>query len=202
MQISFLIWLNYAPKIFEKQDLAVAKARIVAAHKHINCCRLFKTMLSQSLYLNISGVLEVGLLLQLLLFTFLFDYTKICSQLFHHHFYFTFLTQPHQWHSALKHFNIQCYTDNLKTISPFGELIKNIKIQTYQEEMRLPVKKTNFSHHGGKLKPSPIQPVLFLLPEILATKDQDKSKFINFELKSCASQPRRVNYLHEVCACV
>jgi hypothetical protein len=31
MQISILIWLDYAPKIFEKQDLAVAKARAVVA---------------------------------------------------------------------------------------------------------------------------------------------------------------------------
>jgi hypothetical protein len=31
MQISILIWLNYVPKIFEKQDLAVAKARVVDA---------------------------------------------------------------------------------------------------------------------------------------------------------------------------
>jgi hypothetical protein len=30
-QISILIWLNYVPKIFEKQDLAVAKARVVDA---------------------------------------------------------------------------------------------------------------------------------------------------------------------------
>jgi hypothetical protein len=55
--------------------------------------------------------------------------------------------------------------------------------------MRFPVKKTTFSRHGGKLKPSPLQPVLPLLPEVLLTKDQDKSKFINFELKSRASQP-------------
>jgi hypothetical protein len=53
----------------------------------------------------------------------------------------------------------------------FGEQIKNIKIQTYQEEMRFPVKKTNFSRHGGKLKPLPLQPVLPLLPEVLPKKD-------------------------------
>jgi hypothetical protein len=29
MQISILIWLNHVPKIFQKQDLAVAKARVV-----------------------------------------------------------------------------------------------------------------------------------------------------------------------------
>jgi hypothetical protein len=29
MQISMLIRLNYVPKIFQKQDLAVAKARVV-----------------------------------------------------------------------------------------------------------------------------------------------------------------------------
>jgi hypothetical protein len=31
MQISILIRLNYVPKIFDKQDLAVAKARVVDA---------------------------------------------------------------------------------------------------------------------------------------------------------------------------
>jgi hypothetical protein len=55
--------------------------------------------------------------------------------------------------------------------------------------MRFPVKKISLSRHGGKLKPSPLQPVLPLLPEVLPTKDQDKSKFINFELKSRAGQP-------------
>jgi hypothetical protein len=72
---------------------------------------------------------------------------------------------------------------------PFGELIKNIKIRTYREKMRFPVKKTSFSRHGGKLKRSTLQPVLPLLPEVLPTKDQDKSKFFNFELKSRAGQP-------------
>jgi hypothetical protein len=55
--------------------------------------------------------------------------------------------------------------------------------------MRFPVKKTSFSRHGGKLKLSTLQPVLPLLPEVLPTKDQDKSKFINFELMFHASQP-------------
>jgi hypothetical protein len=32
MQISILIRLNYVPKKFEKQDLAVAKARVVAVY--------------------------------------------------------------------------------------------------------------------------------------------------------------------------
>jgi hypothetical protein len=31
MGISFLVGLDYVPKIFEKQDLAVAKARVVDA---------------------------------------------------------------------------------------------------------------------------------------------------------------------------
>jgi hypothetical protein len=55
--------------------------------------------------------------------------------------------------------------------------------------MRFPTKRTTFSRHGGQLKPSPLQPVLPLLPEVLPTKDQDKTKFISFELKSCAGQP-------------
>jgi hypothetical protein len=31
MQISILIWSDYVPKVFEKQDLAFAKARVVVA---------------------------------------------------------------------------------------------------------------------------------------------------------------------------
>jgi hypothetical protein len=78
---------------------------------------------------------------------------------------------------------------NKRTISPFGELVKKIKIQTYRDKMRFPTKKTTFSRNVGKLKPSPLQPVLPLLPEVLPTKDQDKAKFISFELKSRAGQP-------------
>jgi hypothetical protein len=37
MQISILIPLYYVPKIFEKQDLAVAKAKVVVSYKHIGC---------------------------------------------------------------------------------------------------------------------------------------------------------------------
>jgi hypothetical protein len=55
--------------------------------------------------------------------------------------------------------------------------------------MRFPTKRTTFSSHGRKLKPSPLQPVLPLLSEVLPTKDQDTAKFILFELKSRAGQP-------------
>jgi hypothetical protein len=34
MRISILVWLDYRPKIFEKQDLAVAKARVVVILTH------------------------------------------------------------------------------------------------------------------------------------------------------------------------
>ena len=63
----------------------------------------------------------------------------------------------------------------------FGELFKQIKIQAYREKMRFPTKKTN--KLTMKLKASPLQPVLPLIPEALPTKDQDKSKFVAFELK-------------------
>jgi hypothetical protein len=72
---------------------------------------------------------------------------------------------------------------------PFGELIKKINIQTYCDKMRFLTKQTTFLRYGGNLKPSPLQPVLPLLPEVLPTKDQDKAKFILFELKSHAGQP-------------
>jgi hypothetical protein len=55
--------------------------------------------------------------------------------------------------------------------------------------MRFPTKQTTFLRHGGKLKPSPLQPVSPLLPEVLPTKNQDKAKFILFKLKSRAGQP-------------
>jgi hypothetical protein len=55
--------------------------------------------------------------------------------------------------------------------------------------MQFPTKRMTFSRHGGKLKTLPLQPVLPLLPEVLPTKDQDKAKFILFELKSHAGQP-------------
>jgi hypothetical protein len=55
--------------------------------------------------------------------------------------------------------------------------------------MQFPTKQTTLSRHGGKLKPSPLQPVLPLLPKVLPTKDQDKAKFISLEVKSRAGQP-------------
>jgi hypothetical protein len=56
-----------------------------------------------------------------------------------------------------------------KTISPFGEIIKNINIRNYREKMRFPVKKTNFSRHRGNLKPLSLQLVLPLVLESLPT---------------------------------
>jgi hypothetical protein len=92
-------------------------------------------------------------------------------------------------HTALKRFSIYCYGEE-STISPFGELIKKINIQTYCNKMRFPTKRTTFLRHGGKLKPLPLhQPVLPLIPEVLPMKYQDKAKFILFELKSHAGQP-------------
>jgi hypothetical protein len=53
----------------------------------------------------------------------------------------------------------------------------------------IPDNANTFLRHGGKLKPSPLQPVLPLLPEVLPMKDQDKAKFISFKLKLRAGQP-------------
>jgi hypothetical protein len=74
----------------------------------------------------------------------------------------------------------------LSRIGKFAELIKQIKIQAYREKMRFPIKPTNFV---SKFKPSPLQPVLPLIPDALPSKEQDKSKFITFELKVRAGQP-------------
>jgi hypothetical protein len=53
--------------------------------------------------------------------------------------------------------------------------------------MKFPTK--TMTRMSRKLKPSPLQPVLPLIPEVLPTKDQDKSKFVTFELKVRAGQP-------------
>jgi hypothetical protein len=39
------------------------------------------------------------------------------------------------------------------------------------------------------LKPSPLQPILGLIPETLPTKEEEKNKFLSFELKARAGQP-------------
>ena len=39
------------------------------------------------------------------------------------------------------------------------------------------------------LKPSPLQPILALVPEALPTKEEEKNKFLSFELKARAGQP-------------
>jgi hypothetical protein len=79
MQISILIWLNYVPKIFQKQDLAVAKARVVVvlAQQLLQIIRDYVLTAHLYLYVNISGELEVGLLLQLLHFTFCLTKIKL-----------------------------------------------------------------------------------------------------------------------------
>ena len=75
----------------------------------------------------------------------------------------------------------------IRKIPQFGELIKKINILVYRDKMRFPTK--SFKRHDRKLKPSPLQPVLPLIPDTLPTKDQDKSKFVTFELKVRAGQP-------------
>jgi hypothetical protein len=75
MQISILIRLNCVPKIFQKQDLAVAKARVddALAPRLLQIIQDYVLTVHLYFYINISGELEVGLLLQLLHFTFSFD---------------------------------------------------------------------------------------------------------------------------------
>jgi hypothetical protein len=63
-------------------------------------------------------------------------------------------------------------------------LIKKIKIQAYREEMRFPTKPFK-----KVLKASPLQPILGLIPEALPTKEEEKNKFLSFELKARAGQP-------------
>lgn len=44
-------------------------------------------------------------------------------------------------------------------------------------------------HVRRTLKPSPLQPILALVPEALPTKEEEKNKFLSFELKTRAGQP-------------
>ena len=52
--------------------------------------------------------------------------------------------------------------------------------------MRFPTKNNKFPKF---LKPSPLQPILPLIPEILPSRDEEKGKYLSFELKSRAGQP-------------
>ena len=42
---------------------------------------------------------------------------------------------------------------------------------------------------GETLKPSPLQPILSLIPKTLPTKEEEKNKFLSFELKARTGQP-------------
>ena len=44
-------------------------------------------------------------------------------------------------------------------------------------------------HVRQVLKPFLLQPILALVPEALPTKEEEKNKFLSFELKACAGQP-------------
>ena len=46
-------------------------------------------------------------------------------------------------------------------------------------------------HVRRVLKPSPLQPILALIPETLPTKEEEKSKFLSIEPKARAGQPAR-----------
>jgi hypothetical protein len=78
-KFSILIRLNYVPKIFQKQDLAVAKARVVViqAQRLLQIIRDNVLIVHLYFYVNISGELEVGLLFQLLHFTFCLTKIKL-----------------------------------------------------------------------------------------------------------------------------
>ena len=52
--------------------------------------------------------------------------------------------------------------------------------------MRFPTKNNKFVKF---LKPSPLQPILPLVPEILPSREEEKGKYLSFELKSRAGQP-------------
>jgi hypothetical protein len=73
MQISSLIRLNYVPKIFPKQDLAVAKARVIV-FSYISI-----------LIFQVSWRWDSSSSSSILYFCL----TKISSQLFHHQIYFS-----------------------------------------------------------------------------------------------------------------
>ena len=109
--------------------------------------------------------------------------SKLNSQFLYKHFLHLFYLAKY-WHSALWIYSIYCCTDIYKIKTYFGALIKYYKYNDYlqrQEKMRTVQK---------YVKPSStVTPVLRLLPEVLPTKDQDKTKFISFELKARAGQP-------------
>ena len=70
-------------------------------------------------------------------------------------------------------------------IPPFADLIRQIKINNRKKEEMLSIK----SRIPRAKKPGSLQPVLPLIPIKLPSIDEEKGKFISFELKTRVGQP-------------
>ena len=70
-----------------------------------------------------------------------------------------------------------------ETIPPFANLIRRIEIRDYRARKMLSVSSRIPKKKGGTL-----QPVLPLIPEKLPTAEEEKNKFISFELKMQVGQ--------------
>ena len=71
-----------------------------------------------------------------------------------------------------------------KKIPPFADLVRRLQAQDYRSNKMLSI-----ASRIPKKKSGSLQPVLPLVPEKLPTKEDDKSIFLTFELKTQEGQP-------------
>ena len=84
------------------------------------------------------------------------------------------------------HYNIIAFIANYedKKIPPFADLVRRLQVQEYRSNKMLSI-----ASRIPKKKSGSLQPVLPLVPEKLPTKEDDKSIFLTFELKTQEGQP-------------
>ena len=82
------------------------------------------------------------------------------------------------------HYKFIALSASTKKISPFAKLIRRIQVQDYKSRGKM----LSFASRIPKKKGGTLQPVLPLIPEKLPTKEDDKSIFLTFELKTKVGQ--------------
>ena len=82
------------------------------------------------------------------------------------------------------HYKFIALSASTKKIPPFAKLIRRIQVQDYKSRGKM----LSFASRIPKKKGGTLQPVLPLIPEKLPTKEDDKSIFLTFELKTKVGQ--------------
>jgi hypothetical protein len=87
--------------------------------------------------------------------------------------------------------------------TPFGSIVRKINIQAYQNTKKTvgvmaPFPKSkNARFHRSARHVTSLKPILPLIPEVLTSQDEDKSKFVTFEVKTKAGGNNRSTNTHK-----